>query len=54
MKSLLRRVLDPKWTDFCSSSSLLLSQYIHITLIKMLYDFRQNPKKYLTIKFELF
>jgi len=54
MKSLLRRVLDPKWTDFCFSASLLLSQYIHITLIKMLYDFRQNPKKYLTIKFELF
>ena len=22
--------------------------------VKMLYDFRQNPKKYLTIKFELF
>ena len=22
--------------------------------VKMIYDFRQNPKKYLTIKFELF
>ena len=22
--------------------------------VKMLYDFRQNPRKYLTIKFELF
>ena len=22
--------------------------------VKLIYDFRQNPKKYLTIKFELF